>query len=412
MDVVKRRGYYLAIFALVVVLGVGMIPCMAETASVKFLEGKKVAVAVFAQNKQAEPVIKTAQSRMEEILADNDIAVLDEEKTKELKDVFKTLEDPGAFVTAETFVENSKKFDIHGLVGVYLSAEVVPGLADYYSATAHADIRFIDNQTARVRALSTDPMGVPGAPVSDGLTESSALVNAIQRSVDSACVRMNLRVMAPATPYCVSVRLSDAVATPAFPPPRKDRADKSLIRLANLKNPNRWTSEKATATAKAPGGSMAAVAGYLGETFTSAGQVSGGGSAMDRIRSGGGGMGGFAGGGIGGVRHYSSSIHLIDLSGQREVNVLNAEPPGRGGDAPRSIIACEFAESWRYLAAVSGRNVFLWDTQRGELLDKKEIPPLPRPTSLAFRKEQDRTYLVIGTGRKSIVYKVLTNSRN
>ena len=123
------------------------------------MQGQKTAGVVVALNPAADRFKKNALSRMENILIDNAVDVLDRDKAEELKDVFKTLEDPGAFVTAETFVENAEKFDIKGLIAVYLSVDVAEGLVGYYTATAQADIRAINEEDARVEAMTTFPMG-------------------------------------------------------------------------------------------------------------------------------------------------------------------------------------------------------------------------------------------------------------
>ena len=92
----------------------------AASLHVPFLEqvqGQQTAVVVYPLNPAAERFTRNALSRVEGILLDNGVDVLDREKAEELKDVFKTLDDPGAFVTAETFVENSEKLAIKGSGG-------------------------------------------------------------------------------------------------------------------------------------------------------------------------------------------------------------------------------------------------------------------------------------------------------
>jgi hypothetical protein len=175
------------------------------------LTGKKVAVVVNPQNEAADRYVKAAHSRMESILTDNGIIALDREKVQELTDVFKTLDDPGAFVTAEDFVENAAKFEIAALVAIYLNMDKVPTLADYFSAGAHADIRFISESDAKVTSISLPPMGVPGRPPSDGLTQNSAAINAVQRAIDDACNQLGLENLDPATPRLVRLDLKDPV---------------------------------------------------------------------------------------------------------------------------------------------------------------------------------------------------------
>ncbi|MGD8570248.1 MAG: hypothetical protein PVJ39_19330, partial [Gammaproteobacteria bacterium] len=103
----------------------------------------KVAVAVFPQNGVAKKMVRAAQSRLEGVLLDNGITVLDRDKANDLKDEWKKLEDPGYFVTADDFVENTEKYQLDGLIRVYLTAEAAKGFAEFYTATAQADLRFV-----------------------------------------------------------------------------------------------------------------------------------------------------------------------------------------------------------------------------------------------------------------------------
>lgn len=376
----KRRGYSVASLALIVAFRVGVSHSVAGTTSVKFLEGKKVAVAVFAQNKQAEPVIRTAQSRMEEILADNEIAVLDEEKTRELKDVFKTLEDPGAFVTAETFVENSKKFDIHGLVGVYLSAEVVPGLADYYSATAHADIRFVDNQTARVRTLSTPPMGIRGSPTSDGLTRNSAAINAVQRAVDSACSLTGFQIAEWTRAKSVDLDLVGpfpyAGDRLVLPEPQNERA---LWDLAALENQT-WRKEEVTCTARSEGGSLAVIAGYIKDTDF-------------RRRP---------------QRLYGSRVHIVDTNTKKAKLILDCSPVEkkiREESNTKKVLACIFVKNWRYLCVATGNYLFMWDVEKGREICK--LPLCDEPMGMSISSDGTGSSILIQTRKGILKYRVV-----
>ncbi len=349
-------------------------PLADETVSIKFLQGKKIAVAIFAQNAQAESLVKAAQSRMEEILADHDIAVLDEKKTNELKDVFKTLEDPGAFVTAETFIENSGKFDIDGLLGVYLSVEIVPGIADYFSATAHADIRFIDNQTAQVRAISTPPMGRRGMPTSDGLTRNSASINAVQRAVDSACSLTGFEIAEWTRTKSVELKLVGP--TPytgdrlVLPKPQNERG---LWPLAAFEN-KEWRAEEASCTALSAGGGLAAIGGYITDTDF-------------RRRP---------------PRLFGSRIHVVDTEARKPVITFacsTVEMKGRDEPNTKKVLACLFAGSWRYLCAVTGNHVFMWDIEKGSEISK--LPLASEPAAMTLVSDDTGSSILLQT-RKGV----------
>ena len=99
-------------------------------------------------------------------------------------------------------------------MALYLSVDDQKGLAEYYTATAHVDVRYMGEEDAQVHALATPPMGAPGSPPSDGLTRNSAVINAVQRAVDSACEKLGFELIDPATPRSVSLALEGPVVVP------------------------------------------------------------------------------------------------------------------------------------------------------------------------------------------------------
>ena len=348
------------------------------------MQGGKTAVVVMALNPAAEPFKKNALSRMENILLDNAVEVLDRDKAEELKDVFKTLEDPGAFVTAETFVENAEKFDIQGLVAVYLSVGITPGLAGYFSATAQADIRTISEQNATVEALTTFPMGAPGRPPSDGLTKNSAAINAVQRAIDDACAGLGLELLDPATPRSVMLSLKGPVPVPAsLVVESTSQSQPELSRLAVLEN-RKWRGEEITCTAKAPAGGLGAVGGYIIDTDF-------------RRRP---------------QRLYGSRIHLIDLQAQMEISTFECHPvekkPSRE-KGTKAILHCMFVRNWRYLSALTGNTIFLWDTERGNLQSAVPLDSPLEKAELSLGQAGDASFLVIQSGGKRIAYQIVRN---
>jgi len=345
------------------------------------LKGGKTAVVVYAQNPAARHFQKNALSRLESILLDNAIDVLDREKAEALKNVFNTLEDPGAFVTAETFVENSRKFAIQGLVAVFLSVGVTRGLAAYFSATAQADVRYIQQDDARVATLATLPMGAPGRPPSDGLTRNSAAVNAVQRAIDDACTELGMEIMDPATPRSVQLRLEG----PLDPPPSlslmEGAAGNDAIAGHAVLEKERWRAEKVTCTTVAQAGSLGAVAGYIVDTDF-------------RRRP---------------QRLYGSRMHLIDLESKQELMVFNChavEKSARDEKGTKQILDCMFVLNWRYLSAVTGNRLFLWDTERGLLQASILLPAPVKKAALHLAHDQDTHYLVVQSGRGQAAYAI------
>lgn len=380
----RQTGF--AIFLLAFLIGLAVVcPSKHASAQQSFMEkmqGQKTAVMMQAMNPIAEPFKKNALSRIEGILFDNAIEILDQEKAEELKDVFKTLDDPGAFVTAETFVENAEKFAIKGLVAVYLSVDIVKGFAGYYTATAQADIRFIDEQDARVESLTTFPMGSPGRPPSDGLTQNSAAINAVQRAIDDVCAKLGLELMDPATPRSVRLSLEGPTSVPSASILKTTSvSDPSLSRFAVLEK-QKWRGEDITCTAKAPAGALGAVGGYIIDTdFKRRPQ-----------------------------RLYGSRIHLIDIHGQKEIVTFECHPVEKKSNrekGTKKILACMFVQNWRYLAAVTGNNLLLWDTERGILQASLPLQSPIKKAKLSLSIKNESTYLVIETGRKQIAYRIV-----
>jgi hypothetical protein len=384
MTSIYKHSNFAAIFLtiLTLILLIKWSECSGEIRSDQ-LTGKKVAVVVNSQNATADRYIKAAHSRMESILSDNAIIALDREKVEDLKDVFKTLDDPGAFVTAEDFVENAAKFKIAALVAIYLYVDTQPGLADYFSASAHADIRFIDENDAKVTAISVLPMGTPGRPPSDGLTQSSAAINAVQRAVDDACDQLGLDNLDPATPRLVRLDLENPIDGSSLTiAPRASEQNNTLADYAKLED-QRWRAEEVTSTVSAPAGALGAVAGYIIDT-----------DFRRRPR-----------------RLYGSRIHLIDNHLKREIQILDCfdvekKRPGEMGE--RKILDCMFVSSWRYLAAASGGRLFFWDTEKGRLLASPVLQSALKSVQLGLARTSNDHYLVVDSGKQKWAYRIIT----
>ena len=303
---------------------------------------EQVAVMVYARTEDAKRMKRAAQTRMENILLDNGITVLDQAEAEKLKDVWKRLEDPGYFVTAEDFVANAGGYEIDGLIRLYLNADATSALASLHSATAQADIRFVD-QDANVEAYTTIPMGVPGKPPSDGLTRNAALVNAVQRAVDEAAAKTGLEIIDYARPRTLNYAFEGPVQLAVKPllPARDD--DRSFEAYASLASKT-WTHEEVSSSCKAPSGALGAVGGYVRETK------------------------------MGMRRTYSSRIHLVDLTEKRETGTFDSTTAKKKGiQGSVRLLDCVFIGSWRYLAAVTGLELFLWDTERGKLMSSVRL---------------------------------------
>ena len=324
-------------------------------AGLLFMQGawalpQKAAIVIYPQSKLAAQYARVAQARLEQVLTDNGITVLDQKKAAELKKGWKKLEDPGALITAEEFVKNAGKYDIDGVYRVYIDASLGAGVAGIFTATALADIRFL-GEDAKITASAPSPMGSKGMPPSDGLTDTAAISNAVQRAVDLSAQQLGVKIVDFTNPRLFNIKLQPVDGTKNIVteklPARLDEADPA-IKLAALANGD-WSSEEVTCGRKSPDGNMAVIGGYI-RTFPE--------------------------------RHYYSRIHVVDITVGKEVMKENTTTGGAAAKGSSKILDCLFIGNWRYLAALTSSKLFLWDTERGvemssvymdEGLDKAEL---------------------------------------
>jgi hypothetical protein len=371
----------------------------------------RVAVMVFPANDAAKALAGNAQTRLEQILNDNDVEVTDRDESKKIKSIWKKLEDPGYFVTADDFVKNAGSYKLDGIVRVYLSADSQPAPGGFFSATAQADIRLVD-EDAKVQAQVSFPMGAPGRPPSDGLTAQAALLNAMQRAVDEAAGSLGLTVNEPASPRAMKFTLEGPVDAPAQASalPREPRdLEADFVKWAALSN-RRGTFETVTCTAKAPGGDVAAVGGSV--VSQRRGSMSRSGPSISMSRDGSRPPTISNDPGVRGVgdREFGSRVHLVDLAQQREITVFQTQEVGRKAREQRGtsqVLDCTFVHSWRYLAAVTGDILSLWDTERGLQLTEILLPFGTEEASLDVLRAGEAYFLrVKAGGEQQAVYRI------
>ena len=231
-------------------------------------------------------------------------------------------------------------------------------------------------------------MGAPGRPPSDGLTAQAALINAMQRAVDEAAGTLGLSVNEPASPRAMKFSLEGPVAAPANATPVV-RAPKDLkadfVALAQLENQHN-TGEDATCADRAPGGDIGVVGGSL--------------QALVR-----GGMAGM-------MKVYGSRVHLVDIAQKREVTAFVTKELGRKPrefNGTSQVLDCMFVHSWRYLAAVTGDVLSLWDTERGLNLSEIQLPFSTDQGSLEVLRAGDGYFLQVkgDAAGKVAAYKIV-----
>jgi hypothetical protein len=262
---------------------------------------------------------------------------------------------------------------------VYLSADSEAAPGGFHSATAQADVRLVD-ENAKVASRTSFPMGAPGRPPSDGLTAQAALLNAMHRAIDEAALSLALEVAEPASPRAMKFTLEGPVDAPAQAqplarPPRNLNAD--YVRLAALYN-EKNVREKATCAERAPGGDVAVVGGSL-TALTRAGMT------------------------------YGSRVHLLDLAQQSEFTAFDTRLLGRKPKEHRGtsqVLDCMFVHSWRYLAAVTGDVLSLWDTERGVNLSEVLLPFGTEEASLDVLRAGEAYFLRVKAGDRQATYKI------
>jgi len=338
------------------------------TNSVLAVEFEKVAVMVFSQTEGAKRFERHARNHLETILFENNVTVLDKDKAEELKNGWSQLEDPTALLTAEDFLENAEQYAIDGIVRVYLSLEVIPSLAETYTATAQADLRYVD-ETALSESFVTTPMGIRGNPPSDGLTQNAAGLNAIYRAVESAALKMNLEVLGQTTPRAIKLKTTPVQTIPKFTQisgKKFTNKHKNIIELFDTT----WKWEKVSCASESPDGNLVAAAGFV----TDGGR---------------------------GRRYWYSRMHIVDITNSNVPYVFDTWPKGTKPKKLRGsskILDCMFLNSWRYTAAITGNYLFLWDTERGIELSKQalglQMDKNDEPT-LNLAKFENKTFILV-----------------
>ena len=346
-------------------------------------EQEKVAVVVYGQDAGAKQYLRVAQTRMEQLLSDNGIIVLDQKKAAELKKSWARLGDPGTLITAEDFVENAGRFNISGIYRVYLGVGKTSGLSSIFTATSVADIRFI-GEDAQIKSAASLPMGTKGMPPSDGLTESAAVNNAIQRAIDYAAEKLGVKVMDITSPRLVRYSLKEVAAiapgaVEMLSPPLGDNDD-DMVKYARLQSDD-WTSEEATCVRASPDGRMGAIGTYIMKTEFSFGRPK---------------------------RSYASALHVVDADSKNEVerfDVSIKDPRYQKGGS--KITDCKFLQTWRYVAAVSQSHLIFADTERGVELGRVYFEePFDNP-SLIHLRSGGNDYLAVSEDDRRLFFQIV-----
>lgn len=350
---------------------------------------KTVAVIVYAQGADQEEKIVTrvAQTRLEQILGDNGVTVLDQEKSQELKKSWKKLEDPGFLLTAEDFVKTAQKYKIDGIYRVYLKAQAVAAPEQFFTATAHADLRFV-NEDAKVTAVSPIPMGTVGNPPSDGLTASSAMTNAVQRAVDSSLEKAGYKIGDAVAPRKLNFELKpvdvaaigalDASAAMRRIPADPKQLPSSLLRN-NEADATERTTDELVCLAQSPDKAMIA-AGIRVRVQR----------RMNLI--------------------WNTTMRLVDAAENKLVVEFDVDKGARRGTT--NMLDCMFVNNWRYLAAVTGNTLVMWDTERGTVVSQIDLADRSFDSaSLVYYRTKNGGFLVVEGGGAKQAFQLVVKGK-
>jgi hypothetical protein len=343
------------------------------------------AVVVYVAGNAPPFVARIAQTRVEQLLSDNGVTVLDKETVDKLKADWEKLKDPGALVTAEEFVEKANRYKFDNIIRTYVTAGSTKGLGEYFTATASVDLRIVGAE-GKTASASGGAMGTRGNPPSDGLTPESALSNAVQRAVDVSLQKGGFMVPDPTPPRTVALSLvldpgaADPKSAASPPVTLPSEARDKLVKSARLLD-GKWNNESVSCTALSPDKSLGAVGTY--EKLTR--------PPNDRV--------------------FGSKIHLVDYEAGREIATLEM---AKTGPRPQNELGtseplgCMFMGSWRYIVSATGNRVFLWDTERGLEIARLPTPePLESGQLLIGTGADDAPRIVLVSGRKSWAYRVV-----
>ena len=342
----------------------------------------QVAVAVFANDASASKYERVLQARLESLLGDAGMTVLDEAKAKKLKSGWVDLADPGHLVTAEEFLKNAGKYDVSKVYKVSFNTGVANTLGLFYTASAAVQVRVIDKE-AKVQSSASAPMGVKGFPASDGLTADAAIVNALQRAMDSAAQESGVSVLAPTLPRAIPVTLelattvptnlsALAVATPAV----TENWTQSAVLYGEV-----WKKESPSCNAVSSDGQMGVLGGYMSEYLR-----------FDK------------------TRNYGGRLHIVDIHQAKEVNIFTMHELGKrasGENGTSEPLACTFLGSWRYVVAMTGNKVSCYDVERGTETCAMPVAGSPAKAAVSLWKSGSDSFLKFETDQGVSYYKIV-----
>jgi hypothetical protein len=369
------------------------------------LAAERVAVTVFAGDPAMRRYERAVQARLEEVLRDAGYETLDQKEAEKIKNNWTDNIEPGVLLTAEEFSRRTEKMAINKVYRVSFTAGSSHPMNLFYSASGSVQVS-LHGPLATVKSYTSKPMGVLGNAPSDALTEDAAIVNALQRSVESAVEQSGVQVLAPVTARYVPLTLTPLAALPAGAAEMAVNARSAApgwekhARLLDEK----WRREEPACQATSGDGAMGVQGTYawqrqMGGAMTVAG--------TDMSKDGRAGRLGSAGGSS--ARAYGGYLHLVDLAGAREIAKLTLHELGdrvSGEVGPSSALACSFLGNWRYLIAASGNKIACFDVERGLQTCSHPVTGAPDKASLNFWQAGSKRFVVLATSKAQQVFEL------
>ena len=302
---------------------------------------ERIAVLVFSSAADHR-IERTVQTRVEEILLDNEHEVIDREKLKELKQSWEELSDPTLLITAEDIIERQADFQFDALLIVNVNSEVINGIGGIYLASAHTDLRFIDS-SAKVKSYTSSAMGTIDSPISEGITSKSALVNALRRAVESSISKHGYDVYDETRNKSIKLKLVKTSTIPTKYQAYSVSEQTNNNLLAELQSSaKRWTKYKLNCSIRVQDTPVSAVG--VKESIT---------NIMSRSKS------------------HKSILYLYDEETSSELNHFDIESSGTKAAGQRKkgyssdIQDCAFINTWKYIVVTTKNQIKLFDTERG-----------------------------------------------
>lgn len=375
---------------------------LVATATAPEISVPRTAVVVDLAPSHIEPhFTRVVQARVEEILRDNRVHLVDREKADQLRSGLDELERPGALLTIERLRDLARQHAIDEIVHVGFHVALRDGLGDYFSATGEVVVRAVDQQ-AGVRSSVSQTMGVVGNPPSDGVTASAAISNALARAIDDVLTRLDYRILTPADPRLIQLQLKGPLAVAGLDFREFPVENDSRVGSLALVRQETWIRERPTATARSELGNLAVLGSFISRNTVSTPSAPGlggmpGGSPRSRLE----GAASQSRDRVQIDRVVGARLYMIDLPNQKVLNELDTSSLIDDTERQRfrrELHHLAFLDGWRHVAGISEGQIFFWDLERGRLLSAMKLPSPIRQSRLSVARQGRQVFIGVGSG--------------